>query len=105
MGGSKAVKDQASEEGRLIQASPLSPSTVARLAELACVSSDVDGALLYKKTSGHPLAVRYVIDGLQNADGPEALQKSLQEGPAYGGDIDALYHRVWLFMPSAFPVS
>jgi hypothetical protein len=90
-----SVKDQASEEGRLIQVSPLSPSAVARLAELAGVSSDVDGALLYKKTSGHPLAVRYVIDGLQNADGPEARQKWLQEGPAYGGDVDVFYNRAW----------
>jgi len=90
-----SVKDQASEEGRLIQVSPLSPSAVARLAELAGVSSDVDGTLLYKKTSGHPLAVRYVIDGLQNAAGPEARQKWLQEGPAYGGDVDVFYNRAW----------
>lgn len=79
-----SVKDQASEEGRLIQVSPLSPSAVARLAELAGASSNVDGTLLYKKTSGHPLAVRYVIDGLRNVAGPEARQKWLQEGPAYG---------------------
>jgi len=90
-----SVQDQASEEGRLIQVSPLSPSAVARLAELAGVSSDVDGPLLYKKTGGHPLAVRYVIDGLQNANGPQARQKWLQEGPAYGGDVDVFYSRAW----------
>lgn len=60
-----SVKDQASEKGRLIQVSPLRSSAVARLAELAGVSSGVDGTLLYKKTSGHPLAVRYVIDGFE----------------------------------------
>jgi energy-coupling factor transporter ATP-binding protein EcfA2 len=90
-----SVRDQASEEDRLIQVSPLSSSAVARLAELAGVPSDVDRSLLYKKTGGHPLAVRYVIDGLKNADGPEARRKWLQEGPEYGGDVDVFYNRAW----------
>jgi len=90
-----SVKDQASQEDRMIRVSPLSPSAVARLAELAGIASDVDGSVLYKKTSGHPLAVRYVIDGLQNANGPEARQRWLEEGPEYGGDVDVFYNRAW----------
>lgn len=90
-----SVRNQASEDGRLIPVSPLTPATVARIAELANLPTDIPVDAVFEKSKGHPLATRYVIDNLIHLPSPEHRKKWLNEGPEYGGDIDVFYNRAW----------
>lgn len=94
-GLARSVRDQASEVGRRVDMSPLSREAVLSMAEVAQVPRDVDRALLFERTGGHPLSCRYVIRGLLDAKSPEDRQEWLRNGPAYGGEINAFYDRVW----------
>lgn len=91
-----SVQNQASEVGRLIPVRPLTPATVARIAELAHLPDDVEVAAVFKKSKGHPLATRYVIDSLIHIPSADQRKKWLVEGPEYGGDIDVFYNRAWI---------
>jgi len=90
-----SVQQQASASGRFISVSPLTPSTVARIAELANLPADVPVGAVFDKSKGHPLATRYVIDNLMHIPSAEQRKTWLVEGPEYGGDIDVFYNRAW----------
>jgi len=91
-----SVRNQASEAGRQIPVRPLTPATVARIAELAHLPADVPVDAVFEKSKGHPLATRYVIDSLIHIPSADQRKKWLVEGPEYGGDIDVFYNRAWL---------
>ncbi len=90
-----SIRNQACEAGRLIPVRPLTPVTVARIAELAHLPADVPVDAVFEKSKGHPLATRYVIDNLVHIPSAGQRKKWLLEGPEYGGDIDVFYSRAW----------
>ncbi len=90
-----SVRNQAYEEGRCIRVQPLTPSIVARIAELANLPADIPIDAVFEKSKGHPLATRYVIDSLLNIRGADDRKKWLAEGPEYGGDVGVFYSRAW----------
>ena len=91
----RAVRDQAGCDDRCVRVLPLPREAVSRLADAANVPEDVDRADLYDRTNGHPLSVRYVVEGLLKASGADDRQDWLRNGPAYGGDVDIFYQRAW----------
>ena len=70
-----AVRDEASRYGRCVRVAPLSREAVARLADAYGVPGDVDRAVLYERTQGHPLSARYVIGGLLDAPAARGAAK------------------------------
>ena len=89
------VIDQAQEATRSVKVTPLPREAISRLADAAGLHSDVDRDELYARTEGHPLSTRYAIESLLNAGTEEAREEWLQNGPAYGGDVDVFYQRAW----------
>lgn len=90
-----AVSDQARQPDRSVAVGPLSPVSVAHLADASGVPADVDRRVLYDRTSGHALATRYTINGLLAARTPEERTEFLRNGPAYDGDLNAFYEKAW----------
>ena len=90
-----SVRDQAGSPERSVPVTPLPREAVSRLADAAGIPDDIDRTAIYDRTGGHPLSVRYVIEGLVNSSTAERRQGWLQNGPAYGGDVDAFYQRAW----------
>jgi hypothetical protein len=90
-----AVSDQALIPARCVDVKPLSREAVFRLAELSGVCDPSDHKAIFERSLGHPLSVRYLIEGTRNALTPEDRQAWLTEGPAYGGDVEDFYRRAW----------
>jgi energy-coupling factor transporter ATP-binding protein EcfA2 len=90
-----SVRDQAALAARSVPVAPLPREAISRLADAAGIPINIDRREIYTRTAGHPLSARYVIEGLVNAGTPERQQEWLQNGPAYGGDVNAFYQRAW----------
>jgi energy-coupling factor transporter ATP-binding protein EcfA2 len=89
------VKSQASAPDRFITVEPLSREAVFRLVDLSGLSEDGDAQIIFDRSLGHPLSVRYLIEGARNALTAEERSDWLKDGPAYGGDVENFYRSAW----------
>lgn len=90
-----AVQRQAGEVGRTLRTPPLTREAVAALAASANLPADVDRGSLYARCAGHPLSTRYSIQALAACDGEGARLRWMNEGPAYGDDVEPFYASAW----------
>ncbi|WP_223938156.1 ATP-binding protein [Chromobacterium violaceum] len=89
-----AVKEQAEKSERQVLMSPLGREEVARMADALGLPADLPRLELSKLTHGHPLATRYLIQALLQAD--EAGRKHLLSGGMpFDGDIETVYTAAW----------
>ena len=75
----------------------LSRASVLEICQRAPVTADVAPKLhqrIAELSKGYPLALSYLLNRLQNADGSSA-DEILADAPAYQGDIAAEYRAVW----------
>ena len=75
----------------------LSPATILDLCRRAPVTSDLAEPVHQKiaeLTSGHPLALGYLLNRLRDVD-PGQAEDVLATAPSYEGDIGAEYRAVW----------
>ncbi len=75
----------------------LTPAEVLGICQRAPVAADLSREvhqLIAERSSGHPLALNYLLNRLQDADG-EPADELLREAPAYAGDVAAEYRAVW----------
>ncbi|HMH04880.1 MAG TPA: hypothetical protein VK556_11830, partial [Candidatus Udaeobacter sp.] len=90
-----AVRDQAKEVGRQINIAPLPREAVYRLAEIAAVPDDVNRSILYERSEGHPLSVRYLVEALLRSSSEDERKDWLAANVAPGRDVTKLYVRAW----------
>ncbi len=90
-----AVRDQAGANGRRIDMAALSREAVHRLADAAQVPSDVERNEIWERSEGHPLSVRYLVEGLLRCGSAAARRVWLREAPADGRNVNAFYERAW----------
>ncbi len=90
-----SVQRQAGAAGRKIEISSLSRQAVVNLAKAAHLPLDVDYNLIWERTAGHPLSLRYIIEGLKSLHSENERREWLIEGPVYQGEINAFYDRAW----------
>lgn len=89
-----AVKEQAEKRERLVLMSPLGREEVARMADALDLPANIPRLELSKLTHGHPLATRYLIQALLQAN--EAGRKYLLSGGMpFDGDIETVYNAAW----------
>jgi hypothetical protein len=79
-------------DGRTVHMERLEVVAIERLRSKAGVS--VDTRDLQEVTEGHPLLLDYVLYELASLP-PEAQAGALSSMPPYGGDVRALYDRLW----------
>ena len=89
----RAVRDQAEE--RRINIAPLPREAIYRLAEASKLPPDVDRDSLYNRSEGHPLAARYLIEGLARLPTEAERTKWLSDEPKLGGNAEVYYERAW----------
>ncbi|MXX27150.1 MAG: ATP-binding protein, partial [Caldilineaceae bacterium SB0668_bin_21] len=80
-----------------LQHHTLSPASVLDICRRAPVTADLAPELhqlIVELSGGYPLALSYLLNRLQNADGSSA-EEILTTVPAYQGDIAAEYRAVW----------
>jgi hypothetical protein len=90
-----AVSDQAASKSRRIDIAPLSREAVHRLADFARVPTDVERDVLWQLSEGHPLSLRYLIEGLIKCESEHERKTWLSDGSAFGRNVDAFYERAW----------
>ncbi|MCX7319694.1 MAG: hypothetical protein NT113_09450, partial [Hyphomicrobiales bacterium] len=90
-----AVRDQAKEEGRKIEIAPLAREAVHELVDAAGVTHGVNRDDIFERSEGHPLSVRYIVEGLLRLGTDEERQEWLANGPSYGGDVSTFYESAW----------
>lgn len=89
-----AVKEQAEKSERQVLMGPLGREEVARMADALGLPAEIPRLELSKLTHGHPLATRYLIQALLQAD--EAGRKHLLSGGMpFDGDIETVYTAAW----------
>jgi hypothetical protein len=89
------VTQQASAPERSVAVEALSREAVIRLVELSGLTEPADAEAIYERSLGHPLSVRYLIEGARNALNSDERRAWLIDGPAYGGDVENFYRRAW----------
>lgn len=89
-----AVGDQAGRPERLVRMSPLSREDVARMADTLGLDTAISRLDLSNLTLGHPLATRYLIQALLNADA-DVRTHLLGGGMPFRGDIETVYTAAW----------
>lgn len=90
-----AVRDEANGSGRSIAVAALPREAVFKMADLAGFSSEVDRDLMFERSAGHPLALRYLVERLRTVGTTDEQNSFLANEPAYGGDVDTIYARAW----------
>ncbi|MEX0985264.1 MAG: hypothetical protein WD096_09490 [Actinomycetota bacterium] len=86
------IRGQLAQPDRTVQMAGLDRPAVDRITRGMGVTVGVDE--LWRVTEGHPLLVTYVVEELK--DIPAIEQTShLATLPAYGGDVGAVYDRLW----------
>jgi hypothetical protein len=90
-----SIRDQALQDGRRVDITPLAREAVHRLAVLAGVEAVEDHQAIFDRSEGHPLSVRYLIEGVLRAESEAAKTKLLTEGPSYGRNVEAFYEMAW----------
>lgn len=89
-----AVKEQAEKSERQVLMGPLGREEVARMADALGLPAQISRLDLSNLTHGHPLATRYLIQALLNAD--EVGRKHLLSGGMpFDGDIETVYTAAW----------
>ncbi|MBU2804258.1 ATP-binding protein [Acidithiobacillus ferridurans] len=89
-----AVREQAAESGRLVEMRPLERDVVARMADWLDLDPTISRPRLYELSQGHPLATRYLIHALLNANEAERVHL-LAGGMEFNGDIESVYASAW----------
>lgn len=89
-----AVQEQAAKSDRLVTMRPLGREAVARMADALGLDSAISRLSLNELSHGHPLATRYLIHALLQADEP-ARAFLLAGGMAFDGDIESVYASAW----------
>lgn len=89
-----AVKEQAEKNGRFVQMRPLGREAVARMADALGLDPAISRLDVINLSHGHPLATRYLIQALLNADNVGRKQL-LAGGMAFDGDIESVYTSAW----------
>ncbi|QPC89765.1 ATP-binding protein [Mesorhizobium sp. INR15] len=90
-----SVRDQADAVGRRIEIAPLSREAVHRIAHASRLSPDVDYDILWERSEGHPLSVRYLIEALLPVPNKDDRRNWLFDGPTFGGNAELFYDRAW----------
>jgi len=89
-----AVKEQAEKSERLVRMRPLGREAVARMADALGLGPEISRLDVSNLSRGHPLATRYLIQALLDAD--DAGRKYLLAGGmAFDGDIESVYTSAW----------
>lgn len=89
-----AVRQQAEESERQVLMTPLGREEVARMADALGLPAAIPRLDLSNLTRGHPLATRYLIQALSQAD--EGGRKHLLSGGMpFDGDIETVYTGAW----------
>ena len=65
------VKANADAEGHKIIVAGLAPEAVARIVAMSGLPADVSAELIYAKSQGHPLSVRYLIESVRGIASPQ----------------------------------
>jgi hypothetical protein len=89
------VRDEANATGRSISVAALPRDAVFKMADLAGLPQDVDRDLIFERSAGHPLALRYLVERLRTVGTSDEQNAFLANEPAYGGDVEAIYARAW----------
>ena len=89
------VISQSSASGRFIAVESLGREAVFRLVELSGLNESRDAQTIFERSLGHPLSVRYLIEGARNALTAEERRAWLNDAPDYGGDVETFYRRAW----------
>ena len=75
----------------------LSPASILEICRRAPLTTDYPPEThqrIAELSSGHPLALSYLLNRLRDADGQSA-EKALASAPPYAGDVAAEYRAVW----------
>jgi hypothetical protein len=89
-----AVKEQAEKSDRLVLMRPLSREAVARMADTLGLDPKISRLEVSKLSHGHPLATRYLVQALLDADDADC-KHLLAGGMAFDGDIESIYKSAW----------
>jgi hypothetical protein len=89
-----AVKEQAEKSDRLVRMRPLGREAVARMADALCLDPAISRLDVSNLSHGHPLATRYLIQALLDADNADR-KHLLAGGMAFDGDIESVYTSAW----------
>ncbi|CDG80804.1 putative uncharacterized protein [Janthinobacterium agaricidamnosum NBRC 102515 = DSM 9628] len=89
-----AVKEQAEKSERLVLMRPLGREAVARMADALGLDPEISRLDVSKLSHGHPLATRYLIQALLDAD-DAGRNHLLAGGMAFDGDIESVYMSAW----------
>ncbi len=89
-----AVKDQAQKRDRLVRMRPLSRQAIAKMADAFGLDQGISRLEVSKLSRGYPLATRYLIQALLNADESER-KRLLDGGMSFDGDIETVYTSAW----------
>jgi hypothetical protein len=88
------VRQQANQTSRRIDVAPLSLFAVTAMIDAFALSAEVKPKKVYKLSSGHPLATRYLLEQLAAvADGER--EQLLANSEPFGGDLEAVYDAAW----------
>jgi hypothetical protein len=92
-----AVLAQLREHGRVLQMEPLRPEDVASMlsAALNAQLEDEEVAEVYRLSSGHPLAVNYLINRLLHRPAEESVQVSLRDASRFSTLVSDQYVEHW----------
>ncbi|WP_245937010.1 ATP-binding protein [Undibacterium pigrum] len=89
-----ALKEQAEKSGRLVQMRPLGREAIARIADTLGLAPAISRVDVSNLSHGHPLASRYLIQALLNAD-DVGRQQLLAGSMKFDGDIESVYTSAW----------
>ncbi len=90
-----SVRDQAGANGRRVDIAPLSRDAVYRIANASGLAAAVDRDALHARSEGHPLSVRYLIEGFLIVPTEDERHTWLRDGPSFGGNVEVFYERAW----------
>lgn len=89
-----AVKEQAQKSDRLARMRPLGREAVASMADSLGLDPAISRLDVSNLSRGHPLATRYLIQALLQADDAGRMHL-LAGGMAFDGDIESVYTSAW----------
>lgn len=91
---SPSIVEQACSVNRRIDIAPLTPEITDNLCDNLCLDDSIDRGQVFKIANGHPLATRYLIQALKDAN-VEHRKKLLAGHWGFSGDIETIYLAAW----------
>ncbi len=91
---SHAIVEQACSVHRRIDIAPLTPEITDELCDNLRLDDSIDRGQIYKIANGHPLATRYLIQALKDAN-VDDRKKLLAGHWGFSGDIETIYLAAW----------